>query len=226
MGATSVPPSSYNAPYSGANPMPTSFNIVGVFKHAIDLTRWPAQVMSAYRDNDSTLNSLIVNYVGILAGVALVATLIGNLWYYGVFGYLGFGGGIIYGYDFVTAILGFIGNIVSVVLLGFIVWKLGPSFGTSTTQIRATRLVAYAYTPYLLLSVLNIIPFIGALSFLGLLYGLYILYLGMPLMLGTPQDKSLGYVIVSVIAVVVVAAVVYSIVFGLAALAFFHIFAF
>ena len=204
--------------------MPTSFSIGGVFRHAIDLVKGPASVRQAYRDSDSTLNSLLTHYVAILAAIPFVATLIGGLWYYGLFGYLGFIGGAIYGYAIVTAILGYILNIVGVIVVGIVIWKLGPSFGTSTTQVRATRLAAYSFTPYFLLSILNIIPFIGFLSVLGLLYGLYILYLGVPIMLGTPRDKALSYVIVAVIAVIIIYAIIYAIVFGVAALAFFHTF--
>lgn len=204
--------------------MPTSFNIGGVFRHAIDLLKGPASVMTAYKDSDTSLRSLIVNYVAILAAIAFVATLIGDLWYYGIFGYLGFLGGAVYGYAITVAILGYILDIIGVGIVGFVIWKLGPSFGTSTTQIRATRLAAYSFTPFFLLSILNIIPFLGFLSFLGLLYGLYILYLGVPIMLGTPRDKALTYVIVSVIAVIVIYAIIYSIVFGVTALAFFHVF--
>ena len=43
---------------------------------------------------------------------------------------------------------------------------------------------------------------------MGLLYGLYILYLGLPIMLGTPADKALSYIVV----VIVVAFVVYGVI--------------
>jgi len=208
--------------YSGANPMPSSFNIVATFKHAIDLVKSPASVMTAYRDTDTPFNSLMIHYVAILAVIPLIGTLIGDLWYYGLFGYLGFIGFGGYGYAFLSAILGYILNIVAVFVVGFVAWKLAPSFGTTTTQVRATRLAAYAFTPYFLLSILNIIPFIGFLSILGLLYGLYILYLGLPIMLRTPQDKALIYTIILVIAVVIVYAVIGAIIAAVAFAIFAH----
>jgi hypothetical protein len=208
--------------YSGANPMPNSFNIVATFKHAIDLVKSPASVMTAYRDSDTPINSLMIHYVAVLALIPLVGTLIGDLWYYGLFGYLGFAGAAGYGYAFVSAILGYILDIIGVFVVGFIAWKLAPNFGTTTTQVRATKLAAYAFTPYFLLSILNIIPFIGFLSILGLLYGLYILYIGLPILLGTPQDKALVYTIVVVIAVVIVYAVIGAIIAGVAFAIFAH----
>ena len=51
--------------YSGANPMPTSFNFMGAIKHAIDLVKSPASVMTAYKDSDPSIKSLIINYVAV-----------------------------------------------------------------------------------------------------------------------------------------------------------------
>ena len=192
--------------------MPTKFNIVGTFKHAIDLVKNPASVMTAYKDTDVVVNSLMIYYVAVLAAVPFIATLIGDLWYGAAFHYLGFFGASIAGYAFAFGILTYIVAVLGVFVAGFIVWKLGPNFKTNTTQARAVRLVAYAYTPYFLISILNIIPPLGFLDFLGLLYGLYILYLGVPILLGTPQDQTLTYVIVSVIAVIVVFAILGAIV--------------
>jgi hypothetical protein len=225
MGGGGMPGAKPPPTYSGANPMPTSFNIVGAFKHAIDLVRGPASVMNAYRDTDSTVNSIMIHYVAILAAIPFVAGLIGGLWYYGIFGYLGFAlGGAIYGYVITSAILGYILDLVAVFVVAFITWKLAPNFGTNTTQVKALKLTAYAFTPYFLASILNIIPFIGFLSILGLLYGLYVLYLGIPIILGTPQDKVITYLIVIVVAVFIVYAIIYAIAFGAVALAFFHSF--
>ncbi len=88
--------------------------------------------------------------------------------------------------------------------MGFIIWKLAPSFGTTTTQVKSLRLAAYAFTPYFLISILKIIPVIGVLVILGLLYGLYIFYLGIPIMLGTAQSQVITYFIVTLVVTFVV----------------------
>jgi hypothetical protein len=171
--------------------MPNSMNPMAAIKHAIDLIKNPAGVMNAYRDSDPSLNSLMINYVGVLAAIAFVATLIGDLIIFrGVYGFL-------------DALLPFISSILGVFIVGYILWKLAPSFGTNTTQIRATRLAAYSYTPYFLISVLNIIPFgpIRDLGYLGLLYGIYIVYLGLPILLSTPKERVISYLIVSLVVV-------------------------
>ena len=55
-----------------------------------------------------------------------------------------------------------------------------------------------------------IIPFLTFLAWLASLYGLYILYLGFanPLM-DTPKDKVVGYLLVSIVVIVVLSMVVF-----------------
>lgn len=203
---SSTPPPSYS--YSGDTSGPkVSFTIGSAFSNAIALVRSPVSFMNANKDHDVPLNTLIINYVAILAAIPFIATLIGYSWYYGLFF-----GAFSFGYTFAIAVLTYILDVIAVFVVGFIMWKLAPSFGTSTTQIRATRMAAYVFTPAFLISILNIIPFLGFLTFLGLLYGLYIMYMGFPILTNTPKDKVLGYVIVTVIATIVVYAVIGAIV--------------
>ncbi len=65
-------------------------------------------------------------------------------------------------------------------------------------QTQAMKLVAYASTLGLLAGILYIIPPLAILVFLASLYGLYILYLGIPVFMETPEDKRLIYLIVSI----------------------------
>lgn len=170
--------------------------------------------MIANIDNDVSIKTLMINYVAVLAAIPFIATLIGYSWFYG---FLGFGG---IGYAFASAILTYIGDIIAVFVVGFVIWKLGPNFGTTTNQVRATRLAAYAFTPAFLIAILDIIPFISFITILGLLYGLYILYLGLPILLGTPRDRALTYVIVTVVVTIVVYVVIGAIIGAITAALF------
>ncbi len=187
---------------SSSSSAKASFRISSAFSDAIALVRNPTGFMNVNRDNDTSIQTLIVNYVAILAAVPFVATLIGDSWYYSLFGVSAVG------YAFVAAILSYIFNIIGVFVVGFVMWKLGPSFGTTTTQVRATRLAAYVFTPVFLLGIFDIVPFLGIITILGLFYGLYILYLGMPILLSTPKDKVITYLIVTVVVTLVVYAII------------------
>jgi len=59
-------------------------------------------------------------------------------------------------------------------------------------------------TPIWVGGILNIIPAIGWLGTLFGLYGLYLLYIGLSPLMKTPEEKKLGYVIVSIVVLLVV----------------------
>lgn len=182
-----------------------SFNISSVFNDAIALVRSPVTFMGAHKDQEIPVMRLMTNYVAVLAIIPFIATIIGYSWYYQFFTILG---GVGFGYIFVIAILDYILNLIAVFAVGFVMWKLGPSFGTSISQDKATRMAAYIFTPIFLISVLNAIPYLSFLTFLGAFYGLYIMYLGLPVMLNVPKEKVLGYLVITVIATLVIYAIV------------------
>jgi hypothetical protein len=199
------PPTSPTYSSSGTSGTKASFKISSAFSDAIALVRSPVSFMNANRDQDVPLKTLIIKYVAVLAAIPFVATLIGDSWYYRFFSIFG---GLGFGYIFGIAVLTYILDVAAVFVVGYLIWKLAPSFGTTTTQLRATRMAAYIFTPAFLISIFNIIPFLGFLTFLGVLYGLYIMYLGLPILMNTPKDKVIGYVIVTVIAAIVVYAII------------------
>jgi hypothetical protein len=73
-----------------------------------------------------------------------------------------------------------------------IINALAPSFGSKQNIVNAYKLVVYSATPLFVAGILNIIPALGILVFLFSLYGFYLLYVGMPVMLETPREKQLG----------------------------------
>jgi hypothetical protein len=97
-------------------------------------------------------------------------------------------------------ILAFVGVYLSAYVIAF----LAPRFGSQQDMGRAVQLVAYSYTPAWVAGILSIVPVLGVLVFVGGLYGLYLMYLGLPQMMKTPQDKVVGYLVVSIIAMIVI----------------------
>ena len=118
-----------------------------------------------------------------------------------------------YRYDIGTAvlyaILSYVFSLVTVYIFGIIINALAPTFGSKSDAVNSMKLAVFSMTPFWVAGVFYLIPFLGVLALLAGLYGLYVLYLGFshPLM-DTPQDKVVGYLLVSIVVVAVLMGVV------------------
>ncbi len=99
-------------------------------------------------------------------------------------------------------------SIIGVIIFGYIMNMLAPSFSSKQDEIQAIKLVAYAATPGLLAGILYILPSISFLVLLAALYGLYILYLGLPVFMETPEDKRIIYLVVAIVVYIIIMVVV------------------
>jgi hypothetical protein len=112
-------------------------------------------------------------------------------------------------YLIASAIVGYILTFAIIYLLAMIVDALAATFGGEKHMPSALKLVTYSYTPIWVASVIVIIPILGWLVFLAaLVYAVYTLYLGVPVMMRAPEDKSVGYTAVIVLSGLVVGFVV------------------
>jgi hypothetical protein len=175
----------------------------------------PATEWIAIDAEPATVRGLYTGYVCILAGIPAVASLIGSE----VFGHSLFG--IVYRPPLVTALVGaivtYVLALVSVFVLGLVIDALAPSFDGQKNQIQAFKVAAYSATAGWVFGVLYLFPPLSPLVILGSLYGLYLLYLGLPKLMKAPQEKALGYTAVTII-VAVVLIIIINVVAGGAAL--------
>ena len=64
--------------------------------------------------------------------------------------------------------------------------------------------MAYAYTPVWIAGVLNLVPLLWILGILAALYSIYLFYVGIPVMMKTPDAKVIPYMVVAAVVVIVV----------------------
>lgn len=153
----------------------------------------------------ATVSGLMTGWVVPLAAIGPVAGLIGGL----VFGYGGFGitfrpsvmGAV------TTAVIGYVLALVSAFLLAKIIDALAPTFGGQKNPVQAMKVAAYSGTASYLAGIFQIVPALAILGILGL-YSLYLLYLGLPRLMKAPEDKAMGYTIVTVLVAIVLFIVV------------------
>lgn len=106
------------------------------------------------------------------------------------------------------AVTSFVLTIVGVFVLAFIANLLSPKFGGKDDFPAAFRWVAYAMTASWVGGIFGLVPALAIIGVLFGLYSLYLLYLGSSPMMGVPQDKTLGYTVVTILAAIVLYIVV------------------
>jgi hypothetical protein len=80
---------------------------------------------------------------------------------------------------------------------------LAPRFKSRGDTLQAVKLVAYAATPAWIASILNLVPVLSLLVTVAVLYGVYLYYLGLPPVMGTPPEQVVPYMLVSALVIVV-----------------------
>lgn len=161
-------------------------------------TEWPVIV-----GEPTTVADLYRNYIVVLAAVPAVFTflkmsLIGVSVPFAGTVRIGIGAGLS------QMVLGYVLTLVMVYVMAFIIDMLAPSFGGQKDRVQALKTVAYAYTAGWVAGIAAILPWLGTLiGIAGLIYGIYLLYLGLPHTMKCPQDKAGGYTAVAIIIAIV-----------------------
>ncbi|HEY7638424.1 MAG TPA: Yip1 family protein [Steroidobacteraceae bacterium] len=101
-------------------------------------------------------------------------------------------------------VLGYALSLVMLYVVAVLIDVLAPSFSATKDRMQALKTVAYASTASCVAGVAAIVPFLGWLIMLaGGIYGIYLLYLGLPYTMKCPPDKAGGYTAVIVLIIIV-----------------------
>ena len=155
----------------------------------------------------ATVAGLFTSYIMILAAIPAVFQFLGHvlvgqrLPLVGVFRWS-------IGRALGNAVVTYVLALVAVYLFALVVNELAPTFSSTKNMTSALKLTAYSMTPGWVAGVLYIVPGLWALSLVASLYGLYLLYLGFDTpMMETPKDKIMGYMVLSIVVIVVLTVV-------------------
>ena len=108
-----------------------------------------------------------------------------------------------------TGLIQLLSAVIGVYLLAWVIDLLAPSFESQKNFGRSLQLAVYASTPQWVAGILLLLS--TTMSMLIMLIGLYAIYLlavGMPIIKGTPKDKVVGYVALTIVAMIVIGLVV------------------
>ena len=147
---------------------------------------------------------LITGYVVPLAAVSAAAGLIGSLIVGAAVSAIvgGLGTGIVGA--FIGACISVVFAVIGVFILSIIINLLAPSFGAQKSGEQALKVAAYSLTAVWVAGLAQIVPILGMLVvFIGGLYGIYLMYLGLPPVMKAPSDKAPLYTVVVVVCMIV-----------------------
>jgi hypothetical protein len=176
----------------------------GIISRAMNMIFKPkAEWVNVYKETPN--NSKSLTYAVILL---LIPTLC-NFIAYGFIGVKMMG----YTYRSVSSgiqqgLMNFVGGILSLYVTAIVIDALATSFDSEKNFGRSMQLVVYSMTPFWVGGVFFLIPGFQPFVFLIGIYGLYLMYQGMPVLMRTPQNKTAGYLVVSIIAMIVVQVII------------------
>jgi hypothetical protein len=166
----------------------------------------PKQEWQVIDGETHTVQGLYTQYVMILAAIPAVCGFIGlSLIGIGVFGAtyrVGMPAGIAH------MVVQYLMSLGLVYLMALIIDALAPNFGSQKNFGQALKVAAFFPTAAWIAGVFSIIPSLGIIGSLLALYSLYLLFLGLPVLMKTPEDKAIPYVAVVIIAAIVIAVVI------------------
>src|SRR5262249_30201078 len=98
------------------------------------------------------------------------------------------------GFAFQQLVLLYVLTLALMYVMALITDALAPNFGGTRDRVQAMKTVAYASTASCVAGVAQILPLLGTLiGIAALVYGIYLLYLGLPHTMKSPPERAGGY---------------------------------
>jgi hypothetical protein len=146
---------------------------------------------------------LFANYVAILALIPALCRFIGLSV---LSGFMPIVGGLF------GAVISYLFTFVIIYVVAVVVDQLAPTFGGRRDFGAALKTTVYSYTPMWLAGIFLLVPGLRFLTILGL-YGVYLLWVGLPITMRSSPQRNLLYV-ASIVVCVLLVGFVLSLILG------------
>lgn len=173
---------------------------MAIVMRVVHILAQPRSEWDVIRQERTDLQTLYLKYICILAVIPAIASFIANAFVGSLTA-----GRISVGAAFGAAVTGYVLSLILVFVVALIADSLAPTFGGRKNVDQALKLTAYSMTASWVAGAFAFIPVLGWLiSLLGGLYALYLFYLGAPVLMKTPESKTIGYTAVTVAITIVI----------------------
>ena len=180
-------------------------NLAQVVERTRRLLEQPKQEWAAIEEEELDKKEIYTRYVMILAAIPPVAGFIG----YAIVGVGPFGHTVRVPLGLAVAhmITGYLLALGAVYLLALVVNFFAQRFDAPEDFMSALKLAAFAPTPGWIAGVFNVIPSLWIIGVLASLYGLYLIFVGLPILMRPPAEKFPPYLVVVMMTAIVLVAV-------------------
>jgi hypothetical protein len=173
-----------------------------IFNRVKNLIVSPKEEWGRIHKEDYTKNEILLNYALPLLIIIVICSIIGDIIFASRFLFS-------FMYVLTKAIIMFVVAFVSMYFSAIIINEITTSFNSKKNIHGTFKLVVYSFTAYLITSAFtNLLPPLG-ISQLFALYSIYLFWIGTSIVLETPEDNKVGFVVVSGLIMAGIYTVVY-----------------
>lgn len=176
-----------------------------IFTRAREIILKPRETWQVIKAETVSVQDLFINYAAPLALVPAVAALIG-LSVVGIRMPAGHIARAPFMEALVGSVLGYVFGLLGLLAGAWAVNFLAPYFDSKADFNAAIKLVVFSMTPIWLVGVFSVLPGLGLLQIFGV-YGIYLLYLGLPILMETSPEKAFWYTALIVIGAILISLV-------------------
>jgi hypothetical protein len=189
-----------------------------VLKHIWGLFVNPKHEWEAIRNDKCTIGKCYAGHVLLLAAIPVISGFVGTT----QFGWqIGVGDPIKLTLESagIIAVLYYLAMIVGVYSIGWMIHWMGETYGADAALSQCVVLAAYTATPLFLIGIMELYPVLWLNMVLGipaLAYTVYLLYTGVPIMMGISEERGflfssavLGVGLVAFVALLAITAILW-----------------
>ena len=181
---------------------------MNIVSRATNIVTKPAEEWPVIAAETTTVGALYTSYILPLAAIGAIAKFVGLMIFGLTIPFMGTRS-IGLGSALIQSIMQLVVGLIIVYVAALIVDALAPTFEGEKNFMQALKVIAFSQTPAWLAGVLNVVPLLAILIIVAAIYGIYVLYLGLPVLMKCPKEKAVGYT-----ALVIIIAIVISIILG------------
>jgi hypothetical protein len=171
-----------------------------VIQRIHDIILTPKSEWGVIADESTSIRDLYKGYIIPMAAISPVSYFIGA-------SFVGIRGAyrtpVMFGLS--QAVIYYVLTLIGVFAISIVISVLAPIFGGKRNQLQALKVAAYAYTPVWLAGMLYTVPVLGIAVLLVSLYGVYVLYFGLFLVMKSSEEQFPAAAYTTVIAICAIA---------------------